>query len=116
MAHPDAAVFPAPVEAHQGLRPFPDEAEILIAARWSDADHGVVRPVCRHNSGAIPEVRRGLKAAAAERSAVRAQHLADAVRDRLASDVHQGNHEKRLEAPVFAAAELYTRAVDRSAV
>lgn len=114
---PDAVVFLAPVEAHPGLRPFPGEAEILSAVRWSDADHDAVRRAGRRIRGAIPEARRGLKAVGAGKSAVRAQHPAGAVPDHpaLASGVRWGCREARLRPPVFAAAELCTQAADRFA-
>jgi hypothetical protein len=117
LGHPDvAAVCPAPVEAHQVLRPFPGEAEILIAVRWSDADHGAVRRDVRHSWDAIPEVRRGLKAADVGRLAVRAPRLVGAVPGRLALDVRQACPEVRSGGPaVFAAAVQYKRAVDRFA-
>jgi hypothetical protein len=83
--------------------------------RWSDADHGVVLPVCRHRAGAIPEARLVLKAAGAGKSAVRAQRLVDVVLDRRASDVPPAHPEARLRLPVFAAAGPYTQAADQSA-
>jgi hypothetical protein len=122
LVRPDALVFPLAEEVLRVLhrRPFLGVAEILNAVRWLDADRDAVHPACPDMEDAILEVRwvrPALKDADAGKWAVRAQRLADAVLDlgRLASVVPQAIHERRLMPPVFAAAELYTQAVDRFA-
>ena len=80
--HPDAPVVLPEAEVHPGLHhhPYLGAEEILHAERWWDADRDAVRPVCPGRVGASPEVRQDLKAAAAEKSAVREPRLAGAVR------------------------------------
>lgn len=123
LVHQDAVVFPALASACLVLHhPFLGEVEIPGAVSLSDADHGVVRPVCHRMADASPEVHRDPKAAGAGKLAVREQRLVDAAPERRASDARFASAGLRVSPeavhwmrPVFAAAELYKQGADQSA-
>jgi hypothetical protein len=85
---PVAPVFLEPAAVHRDLHPYPGEEEIRYAARWLDADHDAVRPVCRHHHKVG-----GTLAGGAEKLAVHEQHPEDAVRGRPASAARRANRE-----------------------